>query len=35
MRLSIDVTLNYAIDGAADVLLLIEAAKGPDQRLLT
>lgn len=33
MRLSIDVTLDYTIDGEADVLLLIEAAKGPDQRL--
>ena len=33
MRLGIDVTLDYTIDGAADVLLLIEAAKGIDQRL--
>ncbi|MEG3174623.1 transglutaminase family protein [Sphingomonas sp. RB3P16] len=33
MRLAIDVTLAYTIDGAADVLLLVEAAKGPDQRL--
>ncbi|MFA6122594.1 MAG: transglutaminase family protein [Sphingomonas sp.] len=34
MRLSIDVMLDYAIDGTADVLLLIEAAKGADQILL-
>lgn len=33
MRLSIDVMLDYTIDGAADVLLLIEAAAGADQRL--
>ncbi|WP_010185555.1 transglutaminase-like domain-containing protein [Sphingomonas sp. PAMC 26605] len=33
MRLGIDVTLDYTIDGAADVLLLIEAAKMADQRL--
>ena len=33
MRLSIDVTLDYWIDGEADVLLLIEAAKAADQRL--
>ena len=33
MRLQIDVTLDYMIDGAADVLLLIEAAAGADQRL--
>lgn len=33
MRLGIDVTLDYTIDGAADVLLLVEAAKGTDQRL--
>jgi transglutaminase-like putative cysteine protease len=33
MRLAIDVTLAYAIDGAADVLLLIEAAAMADQRL--
>ncbi|TPG54737.1 transglutaminase-like domain-containing protein [Sphingomonas glacialis] len=33
MRLGIDVTLDYTIDGAADVLLLVEAAKGSDQRL--
>ena len=33
MRLSIDVLLDYTIDGEADVLLLIEAAKGADQRL--
>jgi transglutaminase-like putative cysteine protease len=33
MRLSIDVILDYTIDGEADVLLLIEAAKGADQRL--
>lgn len=33
MRLGIEVTLDYAIDGAADVLLLIEAAKMADQRL--
>ncbi len=33
MRLGIDVTLDYTIDEAADVLLLIEAAKLPDQRL--
>lgn len=34
MRLSIDVLLDYTVDGAADVLLLVEAAKGPDQHLL-
>lgn len=33
MRLSIDVLLDYTIDGEADVLLLVEAAAGPDQRL--
>jgi len=33
MRLAIDVTLAYAIDGDADVLLLIEAAAMADQRL--
>lgn len=33
MRLGIDVTLDYTIDGAADVLLLVEAAKAVDQRL--
>jgi len=33
MRLSIDVMLDYTIDGEADVLLLVEAAKGADQRL--
>lgn len=35
MRLSIDVMLDYTIDGSADVLLLVEAAKLPDQRLET
>ena len=35
MRLSIDMMLDYTIDGEADVLLLVEAAKGPDQRLET
>ena len=35
MRLSIDVMLDYTIDGAADVLLLVEAAAGVDQRLET
>jgi transglutaminase-like putative cysteine protease len=35
MRLAIDVTLDYTIDGAADVLLLVEAAKSADQRLET
>lgn len=33
MRLSIDMMLDYTIDGAADVLLLVEAAAGVDQRL--
>ena len=33
MRLSIDVMLDYTIDGSADVLLLVEAAKSPDQHL--
>lgn len=33
MRIAIDVTLDYTIDGAADVLLLVEAAKSGDQRL--
>jgi transglutaminase-like putative cysteine protease len=33
MRLAIDVTLAYAIDGDADVLLLVEAAAMADQRL--
>jgi transglutaminase-like putative cysteine protease len=33
MRIAIDVTLDYTIDGAADVLLLVEAAKSADQRL--
>ena len=33
MRLSIDVMLDYKIVDAADVLLLVEAAKGADQRL--
>lgn len=33
MRLSIDMMLDYTIDGAADVLLLVEAAAGADQRL--
>ena len=33
MRLAIDVTLAYALDGDADVLLLIEAAAMADQRL--
>lgn len=33
MRLSIDVLLDYAIDAPADVLLQIEAAALPDQRL--
>lgn len=35
MRLSIDVLLDYLIDGAADVMLQIEAAAMPDQRLTT
>ena len=35
MRLSIDVMLDYTIEGAADVLLLVEAAKTADQRLET
>lgn len=35
MRLSIDMMLDYTIDGAADVLLLVEAAAGHDQRLET
>ena len=35
MRLSIDMMLDYTIDGEADVLLLVEAANGPDQRLET
>ncbi len=34
MRLAIDVTLAYAIEGKADVLLLIEAAAMADQRLI-
>jgi len=33
MRLAIDVTLAYAIEGDADILLLIEAAAMADQRL--
>src|SRR3569833_4173607 len=33
MRLSIDVTLAFALNGYADVLLLIEAAAMADQRL--
>lgn len=33
MRLGIEVTLDYMIDGAADVLLLIEAARMADQHL--
>lgn len=33
MRLAIDATLAYDLDGAADVLLLIEAAAMTDQRL--
>lgn len=33
MRLSIDVTLAYALDGDADVMLLVEAAAMADQRL--
>jgi transglutaminase-like putative cysteine protease len=33
MRIAIDVLLDYWIDGAADVLLLVEAVKLPDQRL--
>lgn len=35
MRLAIDMMLDYTIDGAADVLLLVEAAAGPEQRLET
>lgn len=35
MRLSIDVMLDYTIEGGADVLLLVEAAKTADQRLTT
>lgn len=34
MRLAIDVTLAYNIDGDADVLLLVEAAAMADQRLI-
>lgn len=34
MRIAIDVTLEYTVDGAADVLLLVEAAKGADQLLV-
>ncbi len=34
MRLAIDVTLAYDIDGEADVLLLVEAAAMPDQKLV-
>lgn len=34
MRLSINAQLHYAIDGAADILLLIEAAADADQRLV-
>jgi transglutaminase-like putative cysteine protease len=33
MRIAIEAMLDYTIDGAADVLLLIEAAKQPDQHL--
>ncbi|MDB5703674.1 MAG: Transglutaminase-like [Sphingomonas bacterium] len=33
MRLAIDVMLDYSIEGAADVLLLVEAAAMADQRL--
>lgn len=33
MRLSIDMMLDYTIDGTADVLLLVEAAAGVEQRL--
>lgn len=33
MRLAIDVLLDYAIEGSADVLLLVEAAAMADQRL--
>jgi len=33
MRLAIDVMLDYRIEDAADVLLLVEAAAMPDQRL--
>lgn len=35
MRLAIDVMLDYTIDGAADVLLLVEAAADPRQHLET
>ncbi|MEJ8631682.1 hypothetical protein P0F65_21790 [Sphingomonas sp. I4] len=33
MRLSIDVTLDYVLTDPADILLQIEAAATPDQRL--
>ncbi len=33
MRLSIDVTLDYVVKDPADILLQIEAAATPDQRL--
>jgi transglutaminase-like putative cysteine protease len=33
MRIAIEAMLDYTIDGAADVLLLIEAAEQPDQHL--
>ena len=33
MRLSIDVTLDYVLKEPADILLQIEAAATPDQRL--
>lgn len=35
MRLAIDVTLDYTLDGAADVLLLVEVAADAQQRLET